>query len=97
MYLKRLFVSGRLNTDEGGEQSFKFLAALIISGAVQKKYNAKKNRGTQCRDENENEAELNQPSKFVILEDEARQKHDGKMCKRAYFRGSIFVMVFKKE
>lgn len=73
MYLKRLFVSGRLNTDEGREQSFKFLAALIISGAVQKKYNSKKNRGTQCRDENENEAELNQPSKFVILEDEARQ------------------------
>lgn len=42
MYLKRLFVSGRLNTDEGEDQSFKFLAALIILGAVRKEYNAEK-------------------------------------------------------
>jgi len=28
----------------------------------------KKNRGTYCRDENENKVEFNQPREFVILE-----------------------------
>lgn len=54
------------------ENEISDIAALIITNAPLKENNAEKNCETQYLHENENKTEFNQPSGFVIPEDEAR-------------------------